>query len=262
MGGNGIRVNVKYNLIPGWFQGGRSWWLILPAGLGILLVYLASGPGIGQSDKNQPIQFNHQVHVKKEPCKTCHKFYETRVVAGRPDLFICMECHTNAVTEKEEEKILRQMSKSGQPLRWKRITRLPDHVRFSHRRHLVAGKVECQTCHGPIAQTTSPPEEPLVIINMNFCLDCHRAETVVLDREAFKQIKEQDVGNETLSALLPLQNKRFASKEDFLASLERILVPQSAPQGVSGGMSTAKRIILDNLHQAESVTVDCIACHL
>ena len=35
-------------------------------------------------------------------------------------------------------------------IEWVRIHNLPDHVYFNHSQHVVAGNVECQTCHGPV----------------------------------------------------------------------------------------------------------------
>lgn len=245
-----------------------------------MLVVLFAGLESGQSETNQPIQFNHRVHVKKEPCKTCHRFYETRQVAGRPDLFICMECHTNPVTDKAEEEILRKLADDGQPLRWKRLTRLPPHVRFSHQRHIVVGKVECAACHGAIAQTTAPPDEPLVTIDMNFCQDCHRSRKVYLNRDAIKAIEEtgeQEVSGDTLATLISLRNKRFSSSGDFLAGLHRALnTPSEEDTGQEEEEATEateatgsvtlpaaeEEIILKHLRPARPVTVDCIACHL
>ncbi len=279
MGGKG-----KWGSKP--FRTGKGRWFALLGGAGLLLVYLFAGLDIGQTETNQPIRFNHQVHVKKEPCKTCHRFYETRQVAGRPDLFLCMECHTNPVTEKEEENILRRLAENRQPLRWNRLARLPSHVRFSHQRHIVVGKVECRICHGAIAQTTAPPDEPLVSIDMNFCQDCHRSEKVYLNREAIKAIEELEVGQDTLEALISLRNKRFSSRGDFLAGLNLLLNPpsdaateqQSAQQAAQPAESTVstgstgitgitvppaeEEIILKHLQEARPVTVDCIACHL
>ncbi len=60
----------------------------------------------------------------------------------------------------------------GTPIEWVRIHNLPDHAYFNHAQHVVAGGVECQTCHGPV-------EEMAVLkqyapLSMGWCVNCHR----------------------------------------------------------------------------------------
>ena len=43
-------------------------------------------------------------------------------------------------------------TKLSSPVEWIKIHNLPDHVFFSHAQHVRAGKVQCQTCHGPIQE--------------------------------------------------------------------------------------------------------------
>jgi len=56
---------------------------------------------------------------------------------------------------------------------WNRIYELPDHVYFSHRRHIALGKIECAQCHGDIHAFETPPLIPFVALTMDFCIDCH-----------------------------------------------------------------------------------------
>ena len=58
------------------------------------------------------------------------------------------------------------------PINWVRIHNLPDHAYFNHAQHVTVGKVECQTCHGPV-------EEMKVLaqyapLSMGWCVNCHR----------------------------------------------------------------------------------------
>ncbi len=58
------------------------------------------------------------------------------------------------------------------PIEWVRIHNLPDHAYFNHAQHVSVGKVECQTCHGPmeemeVVQQYSP-------LSMGWCVNCHR----------------------------------------------------------------------------------------
>lgn len=170
----------------------------------------------------QPIQQNHKIHLESEPpkgqekitCKTCHKYYDTRIVAGRPLLETCLSCHTTSSEKKEKkpelDKIL-EYDKRGEEIPWKRIYNIPDHVFFSHRRHTslaqyspegeaaesrkehkheekdkeegkqIREPIKCEVCHGPIAETVSPPTAPLNEITMEFCIDCHKQENVSVD---------------------------------------------------------------------------------
>lgn len=58
------------------------------------------------------------------------------------------------------------------PIEWIRIHNMPDHVYFNHSQHVSVGKLECQTCHGPV-------EEMEVVyqyspLSMGWCINCHR----------------------------------------------------------------------------------------
>ncbi len=58
------------------------------------------------------------------------------------------------------------------PIEWVRIHNLPDHVYFNHAQHVSVGKVECQTCHGPVEEMEVVQQySPL---SMGWCVNCHR----------------------------------------------------------------------------------------
>jgi mono/diheme cytochrome c family protein len=58
------------------------------------------------------------------------------------------------------------------PIEWVRIHNLPDHVYFNHAQHVSVGKVECQTCHGPVQEMEVVAQHsPL---SMGWCINCHR----------------------------------------------------------------------------------------
>ena len=229
------------------------WWALALTALGLLAAIGVLFPIAQGLAVQQPIRFNHQVHVKKEPCTTCHRTVLTSEVAGRPDLSICMECHTNPVTESPEEETLRQLAREQRPLRWARLYRVPPHVRFSHRRHVAVGSVDCETCHGAIAQATAPPPAPLVRIEMQFCLDCHRAGGLRLTEAGLQALREGALGAERTAPLLPLANKRFRTERDLAQALRSI-----APDAFS---ESDTRSISAQLRPAGAVTTDCIACH-
>ncbi len=132
---------------------------------------------------SQPIQFNHQKHVKDAgvECSVCHEYYATSEHSGLPSLELCRNCHAEALTKSpEEQKLLALMATNPQPA-FQKLFRMPDHVRYSHQRHVTAGGLACETCHGGIANTTSPPAAPLVRITMDTCTGCHNERGVKTD---------------------------------------------------------------------------------
>lgn len=71
------------------------------------------------------------------------------------------------------------------PIEWVRIHNLPDHAYFNHAQHVAVGKVECQTCHGPVeAMEVVKQYSPL---SMGWCVNCHRqTEVKFADNEYYK----------------------------------------------------------------------------
>ena len=60
----------------------------------------------------------------------------------------------------------------GKPVEWTKIHNLPDHGYFSHTQHIRAGKVQCQTCHGPIQEMNEVKQ--FAELSMGWCINCHR----------------------------------------------------------------------------------------
>ncbi len=70
------------------------------------------------------------------------------------------------------------------PIEWVRIHNVPDHVYFSHAQHVTAGKIECQTCHGPIEEMEVVKQySPL---SMGWCVNCHRETEVQFDNPYYE----------------------------------------------------------------------------
>ena len=149
--------------------------------IGVFLFILFISFSLG-SKADQPISFNHQKHTEQGlECDTCHPFFKDQTFAGMPTVATCMECHKEPITQSpEEEKIRRYAKKNKQPP-WKRLYVVPDHVFFSHRRHVLLGKLECPVCHGNIAGSKEPPSKPWVNMTMNWCMNCHKTSSVTND---------------------------------------------------------------------------------
>ncbi len=150
--------------------------------LGIVMLALAGlGFVLGRSVLRpsrqvvQPIAFNHRIHTELLECETCHEFVRTGAHSGLPGLSTCLECHEEPVTESAEEQKIVELAGAGGEQVFRKLFRLPDNVFYTHRRHAGIAEIDCATCHGSIAQTTSPPALPPIRITMDFCLDCHRA---------------------------------------------------------------------------------------
>ena len=122
----------------------------------------------------QPIAFPHTVHAGRLglACTFCHAFADRSPRAGVPPLATCMTCHSTIALERPEVQKLRGYVERQEPVSWQRVHHLPDHVYFSHKRHVRAG-VECATCHGAVAKMKRVKRvRPL---QMGWCVSCHRA---------------------------------------------------------------------------------------
>jgi hypothetical protein len=129
---------------------------------------------------HQPLTYNHQPHVDLG-CDFCHKGVKTQARASLPDIGLCVDCHDKPpVKAAVEIEAWNQAVKTGH-IHWQRLTRVLNHVYFSHQRHVELGKLECAACHGDMAKRTSPPPHPLKPVSMNICIDCHRQKHVTDD---------------------------------------------------------------------------------
>ena len=129
----------------------------------------------------QPIAFSHKVHIENDlECLDCHQYYEQQAFSGRPVLETCSSCHEELLGESKEEEKLLEYIRAGKEVEWQRLYRVPEDVYFSHRRHVVLGKIECNACHGDIGQSLRPPSKPIKI-TMKKCMKCHKDNEVSND---------------------------------------------------------------------------------
>ncbi len=207
--------------------------------LGTLILFLIGGYyvtqgaiGLGRQQKyepKQPIFFSHKVHpgINQINCQYCHVGVYQGKQATIPSVNICMNCHM-AINEYKGEQLVDGDGKEingtaeiqklykyanfepgkpwdaskAKPIEWVRIHNLPDHVYFNHAQHVVAGKVQCQTCHG---QVTSYNEmfqySPL---SMGWCLNCHRSTKVQFETNGFYSMYEkykEDIKNHRMDSV-------------------------------------------------------------
>lgn len=153
------------------------------------LAVLAAIAAVGCADPPivQPIPFNHRLHVANDiECVHCHEGLLTGPHAGLPRVAICMECHDADITEnpaaRPHVETVRRHARAGTEVPWRRLHVLPGHVYYSHRRHVAIARLECATCHGDIAERTTPPTAPVArTLAMATCMDCHEARGVEND---------------------------------------------------------------------------------
>lgn len=124
----------------------------------------------------QPVPFSHELHVGQLglDCRYCHTQVFDSPHANIPTAQTCMNCHdptkANVKGDSPALEPLRESWRSGRPVEWNRVHKLPEYAYFNHAIHVNRG-VSCESCHGPINEMSVVYEaEPL---SMGWCLKCH-----------------------------------------------------------------------------------------
>jgi len=123
--------------------------------------------------REQPVPFSHKHHAGDLgiDCRMCHTGVEKAAFAGIPSTHVCMTCHSQIWTNAQMLAPVRASYRSGVPLHWQRVNRVPDYVFFDHSIHIAKG-IGCSTCHGAVQNMPlMRQEQPLT---MGWCLSCHR----------------------------------------------------------------------------------------
>ncbi len=209
---NAAKTGVTLDPQKSFIQSVGHWILTHKLQVGLILILLgaiystkwyidaADNIGVYQGYKpEQPIQFSHAIHAgdNKIACVYCHHSAEKGKNAGIPSVNICMNCHKGIqegtwTGTSEISKIYDAAGYNPQtgkyenpekPIRWVRVHNLPDLAYFNHSQHVVAGQVECQTCHGKV-------EEMHVLeqhsdLTMGWCINCHRETEVKMEGNAY-----------------------------------------------------------------------------
>jgi len=151
---------------------------VLAALLGVMIFfyYIYPHSGIG---KEQPVAFSHRVHAtdKKIDCRFCHNLVDKSVNAGIPSIAKCFYCHNLIITQHPQIVKLKRYKDMNEPVPWVRVYNVPDHVRFSHKRH-IAKNLDCTNCHGDIK---AMDRITYTKFEMGFCVTCHREKEANLD---------------------------------------------------------------------------------
>ncbi|HHG86020.1 MAG TPA: cytochrome C [Bacteroidetes bacterium] len=161
-----------------------------------IAVPILRGVGLSEGYKpDQPIWFSHVIHAKtyEIDCQFCHTGASKGKNAWIPSVNVCMNCH-KAITEgtltgTSEISKIHFAYENNMPINWVRVHSLPDLAYFNHQQHVVAGKQECETCHGDIKEMDVV--EQVSPLSMGWCLNCHR-ETEV-DADLYEKLGRKDV---------------------------------------------------------------------
>ncbi len=169
--------------------------------------YALASIGISQDyQPDQPIKFSHALHAGQNGinCQYCHSGAGKSKNAGIPSPNLCMNCHKYVQQGPkygtvEIDKIYASIgwdktkgayTGKTQPIEWIKIHNLPDFAYFNHSQHVTVGKVECQTCHGPVQEMEVVKQfSPLT---MGWCIQCHRDTEVKMEgNEYYTKLHEQ-----------------------------------------------------------------------
>jgi len=156
-------------------------------------------------EPTQPIAFSHKLHagINGVDCQYCHSGARKGKSAVIPSANVCMNCH-KAIEEGPEygkteiakiyeavdwDSETQTYGDNPKPIEWVRIHNLPDHVYFNHSQHVTVGGVECETCHGEVAEMEKVKQHET--LGMGWCIDCHRDTEVQFASNDYYQIYEQ-----------------------------------------------------------------------
>lgn len=177
--GNKKLIYVMFVILAFW--GSVKGWNAL-AGIGIAQDYAPT----------QPIKFSHKLHAGQNgiSCVYCHSGAEKSRHANIPSANVCMNCHkyvqqgpvygTTEIAKiyaaLDYDPNTQKYGSNPKPVQWIRVHNLPDHAYFNHSQHVMVGKIECQTCHGPVQEMDVVKQfSPLT---MGWCIECHRTTEV------------------------------------------------------------------------------------
>ncbi|MFP4039187.1 MAG: menaquinone reductase multiheme cytochrome c subunit QrcA [Desulfosudaceae bacterium] len=127
-------------------------------GVGLaLLVGWVVFPALLYSEKEQPVQFDHELHMYEvsDGCESCHYFREDGTFSGAPTLNECIDCHEYPMGGSEEELVfVEEYVEKNREVPWLIYSRQPDCVFFSHAAHVKKADMSCRECHGDIESST------------------------------------------------------------------------------------------------------------
>ena len=113
-------------------------------------------PKLLYSQKNQPFDFNHALHMEEvdNGCESCHFFRQDGSFSGAPRLAQCIECHKDVQgISPDENTFVKNYVVKDREVPWLIYAKQPDCVFFSHAAHVKGAGMDCTVCHGPIGES-------------------------------------------------------------------------------------------------------------
>jgi hypothetical protein len=159
--------------------------VVLGAGLVAAAIALVAAARLADSRADgpeQPIPFSHALHAGtyEIACLYCHQQADRSTVAGIPSVRTCLDCHRGLEGAAATQPQLIAAWEGQETIAWRKVYDLPDHVYFSHKRHVRVG-VSCQACHGPVQEMERVRR--VRDLTMGWCLACHREARLGMTRE-------------------------------------------------------------------------------
>ncbi len=118
-------------------------------------------PKLLYSQKKQPVDFNHKLHMEMdeiEDCSSCHYFREDGSFSGAPKLAQCTDCHDSILSGTENELVFyEEYVQKEREIPWLIYSKQPQCVYFSHVAHVKMANMDCKTCHGDIGESETLP---------------------------------------------------------------------------------------------------------
>jgi hypothetical protein len=163
---------------PEWTETLKKWINLLVLGAPVYLVALVAygvtpdALRIGYQPE-QPVPYSHALHAGElgMDCRYCHTTVERAGEAAIPPAATCMNCHTTVKKDSDALVPIRAAFGEDKPVRWVRVTDVPDYVYFNHEAHTNA-TVGCETCHGRVDQMVKVYQA--MPLTMEWCVNCHR----------------------------------------------------------------------------------------
>jgi len=165
--------------------------------------------------REQPLQFSHKHHVEDDgiDCRYCHTSVEQSALPGIPPTKTCMNCHSQIFAASPYLEPIRESFRTGKPIEWTRVHKLPEFVYFNHSIHVNKG-VGCASCHGQV--NLMPLVRQVASLQMEWCLDCHRhPERALRPREQVFNMRWQPPADQ-------LEQGRQLAREYNIRSVEEL----------------------------------------
>ena len=227
--------------------------VVLLAGLGGIMSEVQRSAIVTRQDEarvqNPPFSHQHHVAGLGLDCRYCHTSVETSNFAGIPPTKTCMNCHSQIWTNAPMLEPVRESFRTGKSLNWERVHDLPDFVYFDHSIHINKG-VGCESCHGHVDKM--PLMYQANSLQMEWCLDCHRAP----DKFLRPKYVAGNPNNQVFNMTYEQPTVSNPVMVDFGKGPEKFTAQRNAE-----GTGLGQRLIKENHIRTPREITSCSTCH-